>query len=74
MGLIQAVISAAGSTMRDQWKEYFYVEAIPADTIAVKAKKKVQGFSSNRGNDNVITDGSMIAVADGQCMLIVENG
>ncbi|MCR5796122.1 MAG: SPFH domain-containing protein [Solobacterium sp.] len=74
MGLIQAALSAAGSTMRDQWKEYFYCEALPADTIAVKGIKKVSGFSSNRGNDNIISDGSVIAVADGQCMLIVEQG
>ena len=74
MGLIQAALSAAGSTMRDQWKEYFYCEALPADTIAVKGIKKVSGLSSNRGNDNIISDGSVIAVADGQCMLIVEQG
>ena len=74
MGLIQAALSAAGSTMRDQWKEYFYCEALPADTIAVKGIKRVSGFSSNRGNDNIISDGSVIAVADGQCMLIVEQG
>ncbi|MBR4162330.1 MAG: SPFH domain-containing protein [Solobacterium sp.] len=74
MGLILAALSAAGSTMRDQWKEYFYCEALPSDTIAVKGKKKVQGFSSNSGNDNIISDGSVIAVADGQCMLIVEQG
>lgn len=74
MGLIQAALSAAGSTMRDQWKEYFYCEALPNDTIAVKGSKKVQGFSSNHGNDNIISDGSVIAVADGQCMLIVEQG
>ncbi len=74
MGLVQAALSAAGSTMRDQWKEYFYCEAIPSDTIALKGKKRVTGFSSNRGNDNVITDGSIIVVADGQCMVIVEQG
>ena len=74
MGLIQAALSAAGSTIRDQWKEYFYCDAIPNDTIAVKGKKRVTGFSSNNGNDNVITNGSIIAVADGQCMIIVENG
>ncbi|MBR3357757.1 MAG: SPFH domain-containing protein [Solobacterium sp.] len=74
MGLIQAALSAAGSTIRDQWKEYFYCDAIPSDTLAVKGKKRVSGFSSNNGNNNVITDGSVIAVADGQCMLIVEQG
>ncbi|MBR4444744.1 MAG: SPFH domain-containing protein [Solobacterium sp.] len=74
MGLIQAALSAAGSTIRDQWKEYFYCDAIPADTIAVKGKKRVSGLASNYGNDNVITNGSVIAVADGQCMIIVEQG
>ena len=74
MGLILAALSAAGSTLRDQWKEYFYCDSLPADTICVKASKRAQGFSANRGNDNIITDGSVIAVADGQCMLIVENG
>ena len=74
MGLIQAALSSAGSTIRDQWKEFFYCDAIPADTIAVKGKKRVSGFASNYGNDNVITNGSVIAVADGQCMIIVENG
>ncbi|MDO4520896.1 MAG: SPFH domain-containing protein [Erysipelotrichaceae bacterium] len=74
MGLILAALSAAGSTFSDQWKEYFYCDALPADTICVKGIKKTSGFSSNRGNDNIITDGSVIAVADGQCMIIVENG
>ena len=74
MGLILAALSAAGSTLRDQWKEYFYCDSLPSDVICVKAHKKTQGFSANAGNDNIITDGSMISVADGQCMLIVENG
>lgn len=74
MGLILAALSAAGSTLADQWKEYFYCEAIPNDTIVIKASKKTSGFSSNHGNDNIITDGSVIAVADGQCMVIVEQG
>ena len=74
MGLIQAALSAAGSTFADQWKEYFYCEAIPSNIIAVKGQKKVRGLSSNHGDDNIISDGSVIAVADGQCMVIVEQG
>ena len=74
MGLILAAVGAATSTLSDQWKEYFYCDALPADTICVKGKKRTSGLSSNYGNDNIITDGSVIAVADGQCMLIVEQG
>ena len=75
MGLIKAAMGAAGGVLADQWKEYFYCEAIPADVLAVKGRKKATGRSSNtRGDDNIISNGSLIAIADGQCMLIVEQG
>lgn len=75
MGLIKAALGAAGGVMADQWKEFFYCEAIPADVLAVKGKKKATGRSSNyKGDDNIITNGSALVVAHGQCMLIVEQG
>ena len=75
MGLMKAVLGAAGGVLADQWKEYFYCEAMPADVLAEKGRKRVSGRSSNtKGSDNIITNGSVIAVADGQCMLIVEQG
>lgn len=75
MGLIKAAFGATGGVLADQWKEYFYCEAISADVLVVKGRKKVTGRSSNRkGDENIITNGSVIAVADGQCMLIVEQG
>ncbi len=75
MGLIKAALGSAGGVMADQWKEYFYCEALPVDVLAVKGKKKTGGRSSNtKGEDNIISNGSVIAVADGQCMLIVEQG
>ena len=75
MGLIKAALGAVGGVLADQWKEYFYCEAIPEDVLAVKGKKKATGRSSNtRGDENIISSGSIIAVADGQCMLIVEQG
>ena len=75
MGLIKAIAGAAGGVMADQWKEYFYCEAMPANILATKGHKKVTGRSSNyKGDENIITNGSMIAVADGQCMLIIEQG
>lgn len=74
MGLIQAALASGAGAISEQWKEYFYCDAIPANVIAVKGHKKVSGLSSNWGSDNIITDGSIIAVADGQCMVIVEQG
>ena len=75
MGLIKAIAGAAGGVMADQWKEYFYCEAMPANILATKGHKKVTGRSSNyKGDENIITNGSVIAVADGQCMLIVDQG
>ena len=76
MGLIKAGVGALGGTLADQWKEYFYVDALPDNVLATKAEKKVKGrFGGSRHeDDNVISDGSVIAVADGQCMLIVEQG
>lgn len=75
MGLIKAGIGATGGTLADQWKEFFYCEAMDKTVLAVKGKKQVNGRSSNtKGNDNIISNGSGIAVADGQCMMIVEQG
>ncbi len=75
MGLIRAALGAASGVLADQWKEYFYCEALPANVMAVKGRKKVSGRSSNTyASDNIISNGSVIAVADGQCMLIVEQG
>lgn len=75
MGLIRAALGAAGGTLADSWKEYFYCDAMDADVLVARGKKQTSRRSSNRhGNDNIITDGSGIAVADGQCMIIVEDG
>ena len=75
MGLIKAARGAAGGVMADQWKEFFYCDAIPENVLAVKGQKKTGKRSSNtKGDDNVISNGSVIAVADGQCMLIVDQG
>lgn len=75
MGLIKALVGSAGGVLADQWKEYFYCDAIGENVLGVKGKKRVSGRSSNkRGSDNLISNGSVIAVADGQCMMIVDQG
>ena len=75
MGLIKAGFGALGGVLADQWKEFFYCDALPSDVLIRKGQKRVSGRSSNtKGSDNVISNGSGIAVADGQCMIIVEQG
>ena len=75
MGLIKAGIGALGGTLADQWKEFFYCESMPKEVLVTKGQKRVGGRSSNtKGSDNIITNGSGIAVADGQCMMIVDQG
>lgn len=75
MGLIKAGIGATGGTLADQWKEFFYCESMPKEIMVTKGRKRTGRRSSNiRGHDNIISNGSGIAVADGQCMIIVEQG
>ena len=75
MGLIKAGMGALGGTFADQWKEFFYCESMPKEVLVTKGQKRVTGRSANtKGNDNIISNGSGIAVADGQCMIIVEQG
>lgn len=75
MGLIKAATGATGGMMADQWKEFFVCDAIEDDVLVVKGKNRASGRSSNsKGESNVISDGSAVSVADGQCMMIVEQG
>ena len=75
MGLIKAALGSAGSVLADQWKEYFYCDSMASNVLAVKGQKKTSSRSSNtKGSDNIITNGSVIAVNEGQCMMIVDQG
>ncbi len=80
MGLIRMVESVVGAAVQsatgvitDQWKEFFYCDAMPSDVLVKRGIKRTSG-NFNKGTDNIISDGSGIAVADGQCMIIVEQG
>ncbi len=75
MGLIKAAFGAAGGVLADQWREYFYCDSMAANVLACKGSKRVSGRSSNtKGDENVISNGSVIAVNEGQCMMIVQQG
>ncbi|MCL2753391.1 MAG: SPFH domain-containing protein [Defluviitaleaceae bacterium] len=74
MGLIRAALGAVGSTMADQWLEFFYADAMPNNVLVTRGVRQTSARGQNRGNDNIITNGSGIAVADGQCMMIVQDG
>ena len=75
MGLIQAALSSAGTVLADQWREYFYCDSMAADVLMAKGVKRVSGRSSNtKGSENVISNGSVIVVNEGQAMMIVDQG
>ena len=75
MGLIQAAVGSVGGVLADQWKEYFYCDSLDKDSLVAKGQKRVSGRSSNTSaTDNIISNGSVIAVNEGQCMIIVEQG
>ncbi len=74
MGLIKAALQAGSTVLADQWREYFYCDALTANVLAAKGQKRVNGGSNTKGSDNVITNGAVIAVNEGQCMMIVEQG
>ncbi|MBE6008225.1 MAG: SPFH domain-containing protein [Lachnospiraceae bacterium] len=75
MGLIKAALGSAGGVLADQWKDYFTCDSMPADVLIMRGRKKQSGRSSNKkGDADIITNGSVIAVAEGQCMLITEQG
>lgn len=74
MGLVKAIKEAVGSIAADQWREYFYCEALESNVLVTKGKKRVNKGSNTKGVDNIISNGSVVAVNEGQCMIIVEQG
>lgn len=76
MGLIKAIAGATGGVLADQWREYFYCEALESEVLVAKGEKRTskKRSSNKRGEENIISNGSIISINDGQCMIIVEQG
>lgn len=76
MGLIKAAVGALGGTLADQWREYVYCDSLPENVLAAKGKKRTSDkrSSNTKGEDNILTNGSVIAVNEGQCMIVVDQG
>ena len=75
MGLIQAAKETISKMLGDQWTEYYYSDSMPANVLVTKGAKRISSGSSNKkGADNIISNGSIIAVNEGQCMMIVDQG
>ena len=64
MGLIKSAKSAIGSTLNDQWKEAIRCEEMGNDVLMVRKTTET----------GVISNGSTIIVAPGQCAIIFDNG
>ncbi len=75
-GIVKAALGGTGGVLADQWLEYIYCESISQDILVIKGMKKFNDRRSanKKGDDNVISNGSVVAVNEGQFMIIVDGG
>lgn len=75
MGVVKAITSSVSGVFADSWKEVYLCEALPQDVLLRRGKKRIAEDSANtKGDEEYISDGSIIVVPDGVCALVVENG
>ncbi len=75
MGLIKAAFGSTNGILADQWREFFYCDSMASNVLVSKGQKRTSKRSSNKkGDENIISNGAVIAVNEGQCMMIVEQG
>ena len=75
MGILKVGVGAAQGVLADSWREYFYCDAMDVDVLAKKGEQRQskRGFNTKK-SENIISNGSIIVVNEGQCMMIVEQG
>ncbi len=74
MGLVKALTNSVFSYIGDMWEDYIYCDSLDNDVLVKKGKKRQSGGAGNNADENVITNGSRIAVNAGQTLIVVENG
>lgn len=74
MGLIAAAVSGASGVLKNSYRDYVYCDALPADVLMAKGQKKSNRKASNKGDDDLLSEGSIIAINEGQCMIVVQQG
>ena len=75
MGILKVGVGAAQGVLADSWREYFYCDAMDVDVLAKKGEQRQskRGFNTKK-SENIISNGSIIVINEGQCMMIVEQG
>ncbi|MCL2772775.1 MAG: SPFH domain-containing protein [Oscillospiraceae bacterium] len=74
-GVVGAGVNSVGGVLADQWVDFITCDSLSDSNLMAVGKKPQQSRSvNNKGSENIISNGSKINVADGQCMLIIENG
>lgn len=72
MGLIKAAVSSVSGVLKDSWLETIEPASM-SDTTVMVSGVKVKG-GKNKGNDNVISNGSVIHVYPNMMMLLIDSG
>ena len=74
-GAIGSAVGSVGGVLGDTWKDYFVCESMTEDELVCKGEQNQGKRGVNRrGSDNIISNGSVVVVAEGQCMIIVDQG
>lgn len=73
MGLISAAVSSVSGVLSDSWKEVIEPDDMSDSTLLVKGVAVKKG-SNKKGNDNYVSNGSVIHVYPNTLMLLMDGG